>query len=198
MIDEKEHYKDYDLVTGTDDGRSFDGMRLWTKVVSGTGREVFTEGTDVSGTALSILSVRQPSPLRALLAETHARAKARLDLKRFEIGGLYVKSISSCDLEKPKPNVADSEIRQAVLESLSNFRRAHPEGYRWMKLEVDGLLSLLEIEKNAYVFNAVFLKEKGWVSEWKADQATLEEGQIYITAEGLEALERMVEKEPGC
>ena len=193
MATASEQYGDYHLINGYERRRILDGMRtLDARHIRQGGErssEAFTEAIEVSGTALAMLGFERSKPPTALLNETLLRAKARIDLGSFGVGQRYVKRIFSEDIGNPKPQVLDSEIRRAILASLLNIRRAHPERFKWMKLEVDGLCSLLEIEKSVYLFNAGVLKEKGWIAEWDYDQASLAAGEAYLTAEGVEALD---------
>ena len=148
----REQHRNYHLVTGYDDDRTLDGMRLWTRAMSDRdgkcGSEAFTEAIEVSRTALAMLGFEGSGSPTALLNETLSRAKARIDLGSFDTGQRYVKRISSEDINKPKPQVPSAKVRWAILTSLLNIRRACPERFRLERLEVDGLCSLLDIFSN--------------------------------------------------
>jgi len=77
----REQHRNYHLVTGYDDDRTLDGMRLWTRAMSDRdgkcGSEAFTEAIEVSRTALAMLGFEGSGSPTAWVLISPARHRTR-------------------------------------------------------------------------------------------------------------------------
>lgn len=149
---------------------------------------IFTEITDITGSVASIKFGDRKYDSTQLLNEiSSAKARARIALQLFELGGEYEGSYK--DYESITGDNLDSETIQInILKSLHNIRKLSPVRYKIEALDVKGFNLLLDISEDDYMYNAGLLLEKGLVSQSTIDQLNIKNGGIFITHEGIKFL----------
>ncbi|MSU74845.1 TIR domain-containing protein [Candidatus Kaiserbacteria bacterium] len=134
-----------------------------------------------------LFNLRRQNPFPILEAKVFARAKARIDTQLFEDGKSYNDVIlTTTPPPEPKP---DHAVQRYVLVALSRLRRSSPASFKLEAIEANGLCDLIGTTKEQYLYNAGLLLEKGYIKEGDVDQLTIENGGMYITAEGIDYLE---------
>lgn len=88
----------------------------------------------------------------------------------------------------------DREIQRRILQELDRIRRADPANYqRSGRLDVGALYADLDISPADFLANAQRLEAQGRITEYLGvDQATMLDGYIAITEQGVRSLEAMV------
>ncbi|MCH7820264.1 MAG: hypothetical protein IIB40_12055 [Candidatus Marinimicrobia bacterium] len=149
---------------------------------------LFTEITDITGTETSIkFGDRQFDASGVLREVSFAKARARITTQSFEPSGEYsdsykeYKKIRNCDR-------SSDSIQLQILNCLLNIRKLNPNKFKYDQLDIVGLMLLLDISEDDYLFNAGLLLEKRLVGQPTIDQLNIENGGIFITHEGIEYL----------
>ena len=87
-------------------------------------------------------------------------------------------------------SLSDREIRLHILEVLEKIRRLNPTRHILESFDTEGFCEIQGINHSDYLSNAAYLRDIGHVADTKLQQVTIEDGGIYITAEGIDYLEQ--------
>jgi hypothetical protein len=113
--------------------------------------------------------------------------KGLIDLGAYDPGSDQLHWLE--DEEKPvEGRITDSEVQLNILRALHKARRMNPNNYQKESLDVVGFCRVLGISIDQFMFSAEYLHDLGYLALYPVDQATVENGNIFITAKGIGAL----------
>lgn len=157
--------------------RAFRGESLQFRLIvgiTGTAAAMDYSGRVNAGDAVHEIGVR--------------RAHIMIDLRSYDEGSEYEFWVTSYDEEPPK--VLDEEIRHSLLTSLYNLYKTVPLDAKYEILDVQGFCEYFQIDRHRYEFNASVLMDKGLIDRSPNRDLGVSGGEIYITANGIELIER--------
>jgi hypothetical protein len=142
----------------------------------------------ITGTSAALDYGGRASASKAAASAGLHRVYGMIDLRRYEEGKEYEYWITS--LAEPHPRALDQEIRQSLLQALYNIYQAETTSVEYSQIDVDGFCVLLGIDRATYEFNATVLRDQGYLQESPIDQLSIRNGGIFITAAGIDLIEK--------
>jgi hypothetical protein len=119
---------------------------------------------------------------------TFSKARARITIGMYDKGRDYLQEILVDSLDQPIKSVDDRIIQKTILSGLLYLRKKNPGQYEFQYIDPDGICYLLGIEKNNFLYNVGVLEENGLVGKGPTKEFSPENGGIYITSLGIDAL----------
>ncbi|WP_440960566.1 toll/interleukin-1 receptor domain-containing protein [Paenibacillus nitricinens] len=173
----------YDLF-GRAEPRTADRLDYIVFCYNSAGGNLFAEKVGLSGTVIGthFLGDRQNS-LDYIRDLAFSRAESRLFLY-YEKEKMYEEFLNSSNIEKERIEKDKGEVERALLQILYNVRKENPLGYQSYVLNLDGLASLLEIDKNYLLFCISIFLENNYIGV-----RNIENGEIYIRPDGIQRIE---------
>lgn len=190
-MNKEEKYLDFEL-NGFDEHSDKDGTGYYVKAIRiDEFNDIinnFVEYTFISGTASATkYAARYGSDISNKLAEiTFSKAKARIALQLFDDGKSYEQKISTQNIKGKFEDIPDIYIQKWLLKALYNLKRLNPHSYKKQQLNVEGFCHIFSISNKQYLLSAGILEEKGFIDSIVS--SSIAEGILYITAEGIDYL----------
>ena len=189
-------YRGLKLYGDFERNRSRDGKTYWVAVDSTDNRtkRLFTEGVSISGTAIAIKFSNNNDKCHTYLKELAlSRATARIDIGNFENDMEYILEITSYNIEKPhnEQDRESKEIEYFLLKALKRIREYNPIKYKSYSSDLDGIASILGIDKKRLLFEAMKLKEDGFIQDGNSADSSVARAGGYITNKGLSLFEKL-------
>lgn len=91
--------------------------------------------------------------------------------------------------------ISNQDIRLSILQVRESIRSLDPIQHKLKGFDTQGFCEILGISRSNYLSNAAYLRDRGYVADSPIQQLTIEEGGIYITAEGIDYLEQQITQE---
>lgn len=116
------------------------------------------------------------------------RVCGMIDLGKYQEGESK-QDIIAIEDQNNKNTLTDKKMRLEILNVLHRIKRMLGKQAMFESFNVEGFCDILGIDKSNYLHNAIYLQEKKYVADSLVQQKPIEDGGIYITADGIDYLE---------